>query len=604
MNEKIKAFRERTGAKVGAVVLAVVFFLLAVVSFVAGYQRYQQNYFRDVSCEQAIQNELEWMMVGTAQQVYRLYSYGNIRSAQTLMSTSGLDYMEVGNCVLGDPNSVLAYVTDINMSQSGYVGITAKTSYDWTTSYGLYANWIRIVYTIGSVGPVSAPICLLLMIACIVFLCFSAGHHVGEEGIRVRWYVLAPWAAMTALYALVFLGLIGLTNLVIEWERMEYSYMPWSVLAVLGVLALLVLIHYLMNFALRVKSGKFFHYTLIGYIVRGLVKLIRIIPLIWKAAFVCLILIIANVFITTLVLWQTFWIILYLLEILLLIPAIIYGAILLRRLKDGGKRLADGDLTYQTSLKGMFWDFKDHAEDLNSISGGMALAVEERMKSERMKTELITNVSHDIKTPLTSIINYANLIAQENCDNPTITEYASVLKRQGDRLKKLLEDMIEMSKASTGNLEVQVVPCEAGILLEQIVGENEDRLKASNLELIVTAPKEPIRILADGRRLWRVLDNLMNNIIKYSLPGTRVYVDLNREGEYAVYSFKNISAEPLNMSEEELMERFTRADSSRNTEGHGLGLSIADSLVQLQQGNLKIKVDGDLFKAIVRIPLA
>ena len=289
-------------------------------------------------------------------------------------------------------------------------------------------------------------------------------------------------------------------------------------------------------------------------------------------------------------------------ERLILLPAVVFIAMGLRKLRDSGKALAAGDLSHYTDTKMMYGDIKRHAEDLNNIAVGMSIAVEDRLKSERMKTELITNVSHDIKTPLTSIINYATLIGEEQCDNEKINEYSEVLVRQSERLKRLIEDLVEASKASTGNLDVEPVPCDASVFLDQIAGEYEEKLAAADLTLITKAPEKELRIMADGRRMWRIFDNLMNNICKYALSGTRVYLSLEEEGNDAVFTFKNTSRDELNISEEELMERFTRGDSSRNTEGNGLGLSIARSMAELQGGTLDLSIDGDLFKAILRFP--
>ena len=294
---------------------------------------------------------------------------------------------------------------------------------------------------------------------------------------------------------------------------------------------------------------------------------------------------------------------LWFLEKLILLPVIFYGAWMIRRLQKGATALAEGDLSYQIDTKGMRGDFKKQGEDLNSIASGMSLAVEKQLKSERMKTELITNVSHDIKTPLTSIINYADLIGKEPCENEKITEYAEVLVRQSVRLKRLIEDLVEASKASTGNLEVNLASCDAAVFLTQAGGEYEEKLQSANLTLVTSQPENEIRILADGRRMWRVFDNLMNNICKYALAGTRVYLSLERIGNSAVIIFRNTSREALNISEEELMERFVRGDASRTTEGNGLGLSIARSLAELQGGKLTIKIDGDLFKAILTFPV-
>lgn len=286
-------------------------------------------------------------------------------------------------------------------------------------------------------------------------------------------------------------------------------------------------------------------------------------------------------------------------EKVIVLPIIFYGALMIKKLQKGAAALAEGELEYQIDTKPMRGDFKKQGEDLNSIASGMSLAVEKQLKSERMKTELITNVSHDIKTPLTSIINYADLIGKEPCENEKITEYAEVLVRQSVRLKRLIEDLVEASKASTGNLEVLLEPCDASVFVSQADGEYEEKLKKADLTLVVQQPDSEIRILADGRRMWRVFDNLMNNICKYAQPGTRVYLILEKKEKKAVITFKNTSRDALNISEEELMERFVRGDSSRNTEGNGLGLSIARSLTELQKGTLSIQIDGDLFKAVL-----
>ena len=290
---------------------------------------------------------------------------------------------------------------------------------------------------------------------------------------------------------------------------------------------------------------------------------------------------------------------------LIVIPIVLYIAYMLKKLETGGKALANGNLAYKTDTKGMILDLKNHGENLNSIASGMTRAVEARLKSERMKTELITNVSHDIKTPLTSIINYASLIGNElkDKDDEKLSEYSEVLVRQSESLKRLIEDLVEASKASSGNLDVALAPCDASIFISQASGEYEEKLKKTDLTLVTKESPEELYIMADGRRMWRIFDNLMNNICKYALPGTRVYLSLERFSDRALITFKNTSKEPLDMTEEELMERFTRGDSSRHTEGNGLGLSIARSLAELQNGQLRLALDGDLFKAILSFPL-
>ena len=233
----------------------------------------------------------------------------------------------------------------------------------------------------------------------------------------------------------------------------------------------------------------------------------------------------------------------------------------------------------------------------------MSAAVEERMKSERFKSELITNVSHDIKTPLTSIINYVDLMQAEQIDNPKVQEYLAVLDRQSKRLKKLTNDLVEASKASSGAIQVHFEDVDACELLQQATGEYSERLAASALTPVFSLPEHPVYIHADGALLWRVIDNLLSNICKYALPGTRVYLSAETNGETLTISAKNISRAALNIPPDELMERFVRGDSSRNSEGSGLGLSIARSLTTLMGGTFDLEIDGDLFKAKLSFPI-
>ena len=281
---------------------------------------------------------------------------------------------------------------------------------------------------------------------------------------------------------------------------------------------------------------------------------------------------------------------------------LIWVVLAMRRLQEGAKNLAAGQLAYQLPLKKLWGPFRAHGEDLNNIRQGIQHAVEEQMKSERMKTELITNVSHDIKTPLTSIVNYVDLLKKEPMPNDQAKEYLEVLDRQSARLKKLTEDLVEASKASTGNLTVDLQPTDVNVLLTQTAGEYQEKLAARDLSLVLTPAPEAPKISADGRLLWRVFENLFSNIQKYALAGTRVYLTCQADENEVTITFRNISATPLNISADELMERFVRGDTSRNTEGSGLGLSIARSLTQLQHGTFSLTIDGDLFKAQLRFP--
>jgi signal transduction histidine kinase len=273
------------------------------------------------------------------------------------------------------------------------------------------------------------------------------------------------------------------------------------------------------------------------------------------------------------------------------------------KVKTAAERIAAGDVDYELNTKWMPYDIRKHYEELTSLQDGLKVAVEKQMRSEHLKTDLITNVSHDIKTPLTSIINYVDLLQKEHTDEEE-EKYLEVLSRQSNRLKKLTEDLIEASKASTGNISMELASIDVKEILEQSLAEYREKFDANGLEIITDIRDEDVKVRADGNLLWRILNNLYSNINKYAMANTRVYIDVSREDNNALISIKNISREQLNISADELMERFVRGDSSRHTEGSGLGLNIASSLAEIQKGSLKLSVDGDLFKTELRMPLA
>lgn len=293
------------------------------------------------------------------------------------------------------------------------------------------------------------------------------------------------------------------------------------------------------------------------------------------------------------------WVVIYIILKWLCIVGIVAYLIQTQELYKCAKEMAEGNLDRKADTSKMFWVFRAHGEHLNQIRDGMSKAVEARMKSEHLKTELITNVSHDIKTPLTSIINYVDLLQKGDMDEKTRQEYIEVLSRQSARLKKLIEDLVEASKASTGNIQINWAEIDANMLLEQAIGEYGDKLDKAGLKVVFTGSDTPAVVMADGQHLWRVFDNLLANISKYAMPGTRVYASVIRGDGEVRMEFKNISRDPLNVSSDELMERFVRGDSSRNTEGSGLGLSIANSLCTLMNARFTISIDGDLFKAAI-----
>lgn len=290
---------------------------------------------------------------------------------------------------------------------------------------------------------------------------------------------------------------------------------------------------------------------------------------------------------------------LYKLAVLLLL---VWEGIQRQKLLDGVQAMASGEQETRIPTDRLFQANRQMAEAVNDLGDGLRTALQEQMKSERMKTDLITNVSHDLKTPLTSIINYVDLMKREQIESPKAKEYLRILDQKSQRLKELTEDLVEASRASSGNVTLDMQRIDLKELLMQTSGEFEERFAARDLCLIPSYPPDPLYVEADGRRLWRIIENLFRNVEKYAMPCTRVYLDAKCDGEMAVVSMKNISEQPLNISADALTERFVRGDESRTTEGSGLGLSIAKELTELQHGTFSIYLDGDLFKVTIAFP--
>lgn len=477
-----------------------------------------------------------------------------------------------------------------------------------TDRFALLNRLLDFTYRFRYGAIATAAVGVLLFFTLLIFLYCSAGHRRGEDAVRENFFDRIPFDLFTVLIGGAAAVLAYLT---IEClYAMTLSEILWLVFAAAGcVLLFLLCLFYTMSIATRIKTGRLFRNTILwrvlalcGRALSGLFSLLGKIPMVWKTALglvACGLIEFVVLLITRYDFDSLFWNWFFSRAVLFVL--ILHAAVSLRRLQKAGEEIAAGNFGEPVDTRGMFGDFKQFGGTLGSIGDGLSHAVDERMKSERMKTELITNVSHDIKTPLTSIINYVDLLKKEEADtdNETVRQYLGILDRQSTRLKKLIEDLVEASKASTGNLSVELAPCEVGILLEQTVGEYTERLEANELTPILTLPETPVFIYADGRRMWRVFDNLMSNICKYAQSGTRVYLELAVIGSRAVITFKNISKDRLSMPGEELTERFVRGDSSRNTDGSGLGLSIAQSLTELQGGRLMITTDGDLFKAMI-----
>lgn len=461
---------------------------------------------------------------------------------------------------------------------------------------------------------------LAVTILCLVFLLNAAGHRPKKPGVTPAWTTAIPFDLLTAAGIGLGVGSVYLCD-ALMWRGINGVFVVFVVSLAVIADAVIVLL-WLMSFALRIKLGTWWRNTLVFLLLRlvwqalkwygklmercwgALRRFGERVALFWKAVIVfCVVALVEFI-----VIMATEWalgmeVFLWVVGRMVLLAGLVYFCHILKEMYNCGKAVAEGDMSYEVDTRLMPSQFREHAENLRSLSATVNRAVEQRMASERMKTELITNVSHDLKTPLTSLINYSDLICRESCDNPSHGEYAQVLHRQSERLRRLIDDLVEASKASSGNLDVELSPCEAGVLLMQAAGEYEQRLQEKGLQLVASQPVHRLMIMADGRRLWRVMDNLMNNICKYALSGTRVYLTLEDIGGEAVISFKNTSRDQLNLRPEELLERFVRGDASRGGEGSGLGLSIARSLTELQGGKMELMCDGDLFKVVLRFPV-
>lgn len=472
-----------------------------------------------------------------------------------------------------------------------------------------------------SFNSASVPVGIVFIamaLACLIFLFFAAGHRKGEIEPRLNMVDRIPLDVYAAAVVIACIFIVAFcTEYLFNTNVFNYSIGIQLVLLALalGGLALGLVLALLLSFATRVKCGKWWRNTIIYRVLRFCWRIIkavwhwfgrvgRMIPIVWRTA-----LIMAGLFIIAFILFLLMydqsggWLLVGLLFAIVIYVAAIFGAWQMKGIKKAGQQLAEGNFNEKIDTTHMYWEFKSHAENLNSIGDGLAKEVAQRMKSERLKTELITNVSHDIKTPLTSIINYVDLLQKAKTEDER-AEYLAVLDRQSHRLKKLTEDLVEASKASTGNMNVNLEPTNTQEIINQSFGEYSAKLEAGRLNTVISIPEPVPVVMADGRLLWRVIDNLFNNVVKYALPETRVYVDVRVEGSDAVISMKNISRAALNVSVDELLERFVRGDASRTTEGSGLGLNIAKSLTELQHGTFSISTDGDLFKAEIRLPLA
>ena len=480
--------------------------------------------------------------------------------------------------------------------------------------FSVMSKIIEIGYSLRYAMVFIVLISAAFSIALLCFLYCAAGHKSGGI-VECNAIDKIPFDILSAM--VLFAAYLS----ILMWENWSFnrsSQVMWGF--IIGSVDYFIALCYTMSFATRFKTGTLIKnnviFTLLKFLWKYLKKFLKFLnylfsnlPIIYKTVALIIALVIIEI-ITIFVMFNIYWdfnmagfILAMVYMNILAFGVLIYIAIVLQKIKNGGEKIAKGDLERKIDTRYMFGDFKDFSESLNNINEGLQFAVNEKMKSERFKTELITNVSHDIKTPLTSIINYVDLIKKEDIQSEKINEYVDVLDRQSTRLKKLVEDLVEASKASTGNLAVNLCECDICVLVTQTLAEFEEKLEKACITPVLNLPQNGVRIMADGRHLWRVFDNLMNNICKYALSGTRVYIDTLVNEDKASVTFRNISKYELNISSGELMERFVRGDKSRNTEGSGLGLSIAREIVMKHGGDISIDSEpGKGTKVVIRLP--
>ena len=517
------------------------------------------------------------------------------------------------------------YVDSEDVSHQCEVGIVNGPEYNvtlWLTPDAISqdGDWIWQLLSLGYelrywlVGILLGS--LVLFALCAVYLCCAAGRKPNSNAVQpgglnrlpLDIYGLCAFCILFFLAFVIFEGIFW-DPYNLSWRVLQLAVFLAALLALLGCV---VIVAFLFACAAQFKMPNwyFLRHSLVGRVAIFLWKRV-------KSAFSFLCRVAKRLWSLLPVMWQWLLTGFGLLVVLvigisshspLILPAIgicivtvVYGAYcfgtLLRRTKD----MSQGDLHAKVNDRYLIGSFHEHAQNLNALADVVVDAAKKQMQSERMKAELVTNVSHDIKTPLTSIINYVDLL-QKAENQAQAEEYLQVLDRQSQRLKKLIEDLMEMSKASTGNMAVELSAVDPVEAINQALGEFSEKLENAGLTPIFTAPEAPVRMQADGRLVWRVLSNLLSNAVKYAMPGTRLYIDLTVLSGTVLISLKNISREPLNASSQELLERFVRGDASRNTEGSGLGLNIAKSLMELQGGSLQLLVDGDLFKVTLFFP--
>ncbi len=455
----------------------------------------------------------------------------------------------------------------------------------------------------------AAAVCLVYLIATAGCCADGSIRPGGLNRISLDLYTLLAAGGIISLWLLL--------QQLLEWTNSEGPHMgnlSLTGVVILGLAA--IAIAYIVAFSAQIKAGKgyWWRHSILGWccgliaagfrlLSRLLAAVSRVIPVIWQWLLLELALIAGMTLTLVLSMNQPSLWSLFAACVAGAIGIALYGGYCIAILMKGAAKMSAGDLGAKIDTRHLRGSFLVFGQQLNALSEATKEAARKQMRSERMKSELITNVSHDIKTPLTSIINFVDLLQKPHSEAQQ-QEYLDVLKRQSGQMKKLIEDLMELSKASSGNITANLEPMDAVEAVHQALGEFSDKLELAGLTPVVSHPDGPMTMIADGRLSWRVISNLLSNAVKYAMPGTRLYVDLVQVENAVLLSLKNISKESLNMDPEELLERFVQGDASRKTEGSGLGLNIAKTLMEVQGGKLRLMLDGDLFKVTLVFPAA
>ena len=479
------------------------------------------------------------------------------------------------------------------------------------TNYTNTTQWEKIIYNTVSntynMCYVLLPISIVGFLVSSIYLITSCGYKKDEKNIYLNWFDKLPLELMLLISVSIITieSLLLVLSVSILQHIIEVGILLFVIMYfIISITTLLCIGSILKKFKSKTFLKNSFTYKIIKWVIQKLKNIYN--NLIYNVTDSLKIIVLYGGFILISVLLFVLILSGNFFAILLVLAFWIGVFVFLTKrfkeflnLRSALRSIYNGNTDIKLNTEQLKGVLKEMSIYVNDIAGGLSNAIEENLKSERLKTELITNVSHDLKTPLTSIINYVDLLKKENVQDEKIKEYIRIIDEKSMRLKKLTEDLVEASKASSGNIKLQLEKIDVKQIIQQITGEFEDKFEKNNLEIITTFPKEEANIKADGRYLSRVLENLCSNISKYTMPNTRVYIDVIKENGNIKIQFKNISKEKLNISADELMQRFVRGDSSRNTEGSGLGLSIAQSLTELQHGKFELILDGDLFKTVI-----